>query len=791
MSFDVLYSNNDGIGFLPHGGMVLLDNMFYGVCTEGGNYAKGSIYFIDIHGNNLTLVYSFNVASGNFPYSGLVTDGIKLYGTTTLGGEFENGTIYSIFPDGTNFTVLHSFEDVNSNSIYSLLLIGTKLYGTTESNGEYSYGTIYSIDTDGNNYSVLHSFNGTTDGGIPKSSLITDGTSIYGTTFGSDPSVNGTIFSLSLAENIFEILYTFNKIGGFYANGKFPNGSLVLDGTDIYGMTRFGGEFENGVIFKITTSGDDYSVLHNFDGTDNSFINSEIILEDSLIYGVTAKISEINSTGMIFSINKNGSSFAILHRFYSNDVTNGSYPSGKIFLISSKLYGITNYGGDYDYGSMYKININGTGFDITHSFHGGDGKICYYEPTIVGSKLYGTTLIGGKYNFGAIYSFDIDNNNYSLIHSFDGIDGYQPQSTLTYDGENTLYGTTGLGGEYDSGIIYSISLNGNNFSKLYSFTSENGARPLGQLILNDSLLYGVTTRGGDYLDGIIFSFSILDNTFTKMHSFGNTTDGKVPCSNLLFDSENSILYGTTETGGQYDNGTIFSISINPLAAYRYRTYRKSGELRAPAPPPVDVYMMAQIYSFDTESGYTPANGLIMNGNILYGATKRGGANSLGTIYSIEKNGTNYSILHSFSEEFGHTSSDFVLVDSYLYGVCIGGGDNGYGNIYKFSLLHNTFTSLYSFSEPLYICSKIINIDSKLYSSSGMGGLYGLGQLFSYDISSGNEIVISSPTEISEIILFQRDKKSFELIKDNFEDHKRITITWMSNGSIIILPMYYE
>ena len=74
-------------------------------------------------------------------------------------------------------------------------------------------------------------------------------------------------------------------------------------------------------------------------------------------------------------------------------------------------------------------------------------------------------------------------------------------------------------------------------------------------------LYGTTEFGGKYNQGTVFSMS-LTGTEQVLHSFGSSganPDGTEPIAGL--NNVNGTLYGTTNTGGKYNQGTIFSISL--------------------------------------------------------------------------------------------------------------------------------------------------------------------------------------------------------------------------------------
>jgi uncharacterized repeat protein (TIGR03803 family) len=75
-------------------------------------------------------------------------------------------------------------------------------------------------------------------------------------------------------------------------------------------------------------------------------------------------------------------------------------------------------------------------------------------------------------------------------------------------------------------------------------------------------LYTTTVQGGTYGGGTVLEFSLAGGSWneTLLHSFNyNGTDGAYPQASLIFDAAGN-LYGTTEVGGAYNEGTVFEIT---------------------------------------------------------------------------------------------------------------------------------------------------------------------------------------------------------------------------------------
>jgi uncharacterized repeat protein (TIGR03803 family) len=111
--------NKDGSGYtplknftvsdpaLPYGGLRLYQGFLYGIGYYGTNSGYGGIFRIRTDGTGYELLHSFSLSTdGGSPMSVPVISAGKLYGTTTYGGTDNLGTIYSMDVSGNNFLVL-------------------------------------------------------------------------------------------------------------------------------------------------------------------------------------------------------------------------------------------------------------------------------------------------------------------------------------------------------------------------------------------------------------------------------------------------------------------------------------------------------------------------------------------------------------------------------------------------------------------------------------------------------------------------------------------------------------
>jgi uncharacterized repeat protein (TIGR03803 family) len=161
-------------------------------------------------------------------------------------------------------------------------------------------------------------------------------------------------------------------------------------------------------------------------------------------------------------------------------------------------------------GAIFRINADGTGYTILHNFAGGaaDGAIPYDGLALSGNTLFGMTQVGGAYDLGTIFRIGSDGTGFSLLHSFSGTtDGEYPYGSLTLVGD-WLYGMAFSGGSFNQGVVFRIRPDGSGFLVVHEFSGANGAGPVGTLIHENGVLYGVTSAGGDHNLGTVFALTL-------------------------------------------------------------------------------------------------------------------------------------------------------------------------------------------------------------------------------------------------------------------------------------------
>lgn len=358
-----------------------------------------------------------------------------------------------------------------------------------------------------NGFGILHSFaNVTTDGALPESQPLLIASNLVGVTFYGGDSGNGCVFQVGTNGANFSLLYSFE--GG--VNGANPFGLLASNGPFLYGMTFNGGVNDGGVLFRVGIDGVNYAVLHTFMGgsADGQFPLGGLTGTGSVLYGMTTG-GGTNGVGVVFKISTNGSSFAVLHSFQGG-LNDGSSPSEGVTLGGSNLFGTTFYGGSNNLGTVFSVVTNGTGYKVLHHFagHTNDGANPSGPVTLDGSSLYGITSTGGTNGAGAVFKINTDGSGYTVLHHFAGgaNDGAFPQFGPLIVANALIYGATEEGGPTNAGVVFQMATNGTSFALLHSFSTNanEGAFPFYPPILSGSSFYGLTVNGGSNDLGVVY-----------------------------------------------------------------------------------------------------------------------------------------------------------------------------------------------------------------------------------------------------------------------------------------------
>src|ERR1051325_125765 len=331
-------------------------------------------------------------------------------------------------------------------------------------------------------------------------------------------------------------------------NSPHPAGTLLFDGTYLYGMTEYGGSSGLGNVYKIKPDGSGFADLLDFNGANGRQPKGALVTDGTWLYGMTFS-GGTSDQGVVFKVKKDGSAATRLLDFNG---TNGAYPYGSLTLSASTLYGMTQQGGATHQGVIFRINTDGSGYTDLYDFDGIHGFAPESSLLLDGGVLYGMTRGGGTGMCppdycGVIFKIGTDGSNFTKLFDFrnDTATGSSPRGDLVSDG-TWLYGMTFYGGSKGLGTVFKIRKDGSGYNKMVNFASTiatKGEFPVGALTLQNGYLYGMTSSGG-IGDGIIFRIKPDGAGYEILYEFN---DGNEPHGSLI--SDGTYLYGTTYYGG--------------------------------------------------------------------------------------------------------------------------------------------------------------------------------------------------------------------------------------------------
>jgi len=213
---------------------------------------------------------------------------------------------------------------------------------------------------------------------------------------------------------------------------------------------------------------------------------------------------------------------------------------------------------------------------------------------------------------------------------------------------------------------------------------------------------------------------LAGQTFTPLHIFTGGSDGGGPKGGVVLSGQ--TIFGTTQGGGSFGNGTVFALNSDGTG-------------------------FTNLYDFTGGlDGGSPAAGLILSGDALYGTTTGGGSSGNGTVFAVHADGTGFTNLHSFSALTASTNSDganpragLILLGETLFGTAEFGGSSGAGTVFGVHTDGTGFTNLHSFTAPsgsnysntdgAYPFAGLASSGKTVYGNTYQGGSSGRGTVF--------------------------------------------------------------
>ncbi len=389
------------------------------------------------------------------------------------------------------------------------------------------------------------------------------------------------LLNIALSNVVSVAGYAEHEIHGFLGgtDGSDPVAGLVMDANgNLYGTTSGVASSSGGTVFKLTPANGGYqeTVLYQFsNGADGGNPLGGVVLDSSgNLFGTTSGGGTAFS-GTVFELASDGHggyTESVLHTF-ANDA-DGSYPhAGLIRDAVGNLYGTTQFGGSASMATVFRLMPAEGGtytVGVVYSFQGGSDGSNPEASLIFGTNgsLYGTTYGGGPHFGGIVFQLapsGAGNYTEAVLYNFTGgADGGNPLAGLVLDASGNLFGTASTGGSVGGGTAFKLTPSGDVYSEsvLHNFgmgVFEDGVGPVSGLILDaGGSLYGTASIGGTDGRGTVFKLTPSGSNYVEsvLYNFPGSPDGNEPEASLLIDASGN-LFGTTASGGPATAGSSY------------------------------------------------------------------------------------------------------------------------------------------------------------------------------------------------------------------------------------------
>lgn len=429
---------------------------------------------------------------------------------------------------------------LGTRRIVSFLIALVPLLARTDAAEAFTHQVLYNFCSSAN----------CADGGYPNGRLTMDANgNLYGATIrggsASDPDGYGTIFELVKGTGT----YTYNVLWRFSGgvDGEYPNGSLVVDGTSIFGTTTGGGQYGHGIVFKV------YPV--------------------TVVNHTVWKIAILHAFCKKGGICPDGGEPLAGLSYYGMDF-------GAQYDDQQALYGTASTGGAYGGGVVFRLRGPNQKYKVVASFGAPNGDVSRaYQPAAelavgAGGILYGSTqygISGSGGNGAKLFFLKPRSHSPQVFLDFCDISCYAGGASVALDSNGTsIWYTAAATSDQEACVTGGVTVEGfvgevvdptnpQSSTQDYPICSPSFGHPSGRPLLNGS--YGTTQDGGNGANGgAVFA---RDNfSFFNIHSFclqTNCIDGEHPTGGVVGDQVVG-LFGATTNGGVNGAGTIYMLT---------------------------------------------------------------------------------------------------------------------------------------------------------------------------------------------------------------------------------------
>lgn len=576
-----------------------------------------------------------------------------------------------------------------------------------------------------------------------------------------------------------------------YSNSSFSQKQ------EIWGVTRYGGEYNSGTLFKIDSNGQNFKVAHTFFKAQGSEPDNSRLCQatNGKLYGLASKNGN-KIGGTLFEFNPITKEYSVKVHFDRYSEESGHTPLGHLIQATNgKLYGMTSLrDGPFGYtGTLFEYDIENDKYITLRKFYKSTGAQPWGGLVQASNgKLYGMTVSGGQYSKGVVFEFDIELNSYSVMHNFSGGGfGRGTTGTLMEASDGKIYGITDANSlTRITALLFSIETKSKKFSIVKTIEAQSAwgvfdSYNFGNVIERRNKLYGgfddhifeYDLYTNEYLTEDIHSNQLINyNGFLTLNSDSNivglanrkiiyeySINNKTVKIITTLDSNPDVGYNDNGAITIASNGNYYGVTRNGNNAVKGSLYEYNPSKKA----------FETIIPFEGSIiGQNPIGGLTFINNKFYGICSKGGKYGYGTIFCYDPSSEIIIKKHDF--KYTPAENMFLEGDSLLVGLIN-------GRVYSFNTSNDVYTERYELetSDGSDLQSGLIKSSNGLfYGTANTGSISKEGSLFSFDLKT-NEFqrefyfnwICGRPRgeliEINDSILIGQSKEN------NKEDHGTI------------------
>ncbi|MBS0659576.1 MAG: hypothetical protein JSR82_15140 [Verrucomicrobia bacterium] len=446
--------------------------------------------------------------------------------------------------------------------------------------------------------------------------------------------------------------------------GTNPEDPLILgrDGL-LYGVTRSGGTFSQGVVYRLNPADNAYLVLRQFTGGADDggkpMGTALCHLDDGRLYGLA-----LNPQLILWSMQTDGSDFRKHFTFPPGAETGGPFHLTNSLSPGADglLYGVYHVGPSTSpeaQSNIFRIARDGSGFQALGQLTNITSPISF-DAT---GRLFGTTE-------STVFRLQPDGSGFVTLFDFPppAFSNVLAEGGVTLHSNGSLYGFTARGGVSGRGMFYRLRPDGSDFQIMFEppVNTESGHLRAPCFESDDGFIYGCVGEDGFGTQSFIWRIRPDGTGWQVLKRLNFNIRG----TNGVVQAPNGMLYGYTTANP--DDNCLFRIGRDG-SGYEI------------------------IHRFPSLDGFPLSPITLVRGadQRLYGLTDSNGANGRGTLFRVSPDGSNLTVLREFgagpaAEQGSGPRALAASADGSIYGVVRQVGSVG-GGIFRYEIASGQFS----------------------------------------------------------------------------------------------------